>query len=100
MNHYVWLKEEIDKARKTRNLYEPIKFDDLFTESFMSTYTGLSSIKDLLMAAESSGYLNNGINKEDLDKYLSLDLKGGGFFFSWDEMLNESIDQYIWDKKQ
>lgn len=100
MKYYEWLGREIDKALKERNIKDIIVFEDfypedLFPELFMKK-SGFSSIKDLLMAAGFSENSNEGIKKEDLDKYLY----SQSFFSSWGKLINTAIEKYLKEQEK
>ena len=98
MKWHEWIQEEINKAKKKRNLMEVITHHNLFTKAFLDEHTDFVHIQELYITAKDLGYLKEEITKEGLDEYFGSD-NNNGVCISWDNMLNEAIDQYVRDKE-
>lgn len=90
------LKRMEQNARKLNGKHS-IPFDKLFTKSFMKKYTRYSSIDDLL---EAGGFQAKDDKEFDAipTKELNAHIAKVTKFKSWEDMLDEAVQQYIDDQ--
>lgn len=85
--------DKMEDAVKELKSTNSIPFSELFTSSFMKSYTNFASFDDML---SKFGYEVNtnkdfeDISKDELDKKISKTTQ----FKSWQEMLNKSFEDY------